>query len=152
MDIRVDDLNGQDIFNLLNEHLQDMYAVSPAESVHALDMDQLKHPNITFWSIWSEGKLAGCGALKELNEGEAEIKSMRTSHDFRRQGVAAKMLAHIVMEAEKRNYHTLYLETGTVDFFIPAIALYKRFGFEECAPFANYVLDPFSLFMKKHLR
>jgi putative acetyltransferase len=152
MDIRVDDLNGQDIFNLLNEHLQDMYAVSPAESVHALDMDQLKHPNITFWSIWSEGKLAGCGALKELNEGEAEIKSMRTSHDFRRQGVAAKMLAHIVMEAGKRNYHTLYLETGTVDFFIPAIELYKRFGFEECAPFANYVLDPFSLFMKKKLR
>jgi putative acetyltransferase len=152
MDIRVDDLNGQDIFNLLNEHLQDMYAVSPAESVHALDMDKLKHPNITFWSIWSEGKLAGCGALKELNEGEAEIKSMRTSHDFRRQGVAAKMLAHIVMEAEKRNYHTLYLETGSVDFFIPAIELYKRFGFEECAPFANYVLDPCSLFMKKQLR
>ncbi|MFO1388371.1 GNAT family N-acetyltransferase [Cellvibrio sp.] len=152
MKIIVDDLNGEEIFNLLNEHLKDMYAVSPAESVHALDIDELKHPNITFWSIWENEKLAGCGAIKELSNTEAEIKSMRTSAEFRRRGVASTMLSHIVGEASKRNYQTLYLETGPVDYFRPAVELYKRFGFEECGPFADYELDPFSLFMKKDLQ
>jgi putative acetyltransferase len=152
MDIRVDDLNGAEIFKLLNEHLLDMYATSPPESVHALDITELKQTDITFWSIWDDEKLAGCGALKEHNAGEAEIKSMRTSNEFRRKGIAATMLNHLLNEAKNRNYHTLYLETGTVEFFIPAIALYKRFGFEECPPFADYVLDPFSLYMKKTLR
>jgi putative acetyltransferase len=151
MKIIVDDLTSKEIFNLLNEHLKDMYAVSPAESVHALDIDELKNPHITFWSIWENEHLAGCGAIKELSETEAEIKSMRTSAEFRRKGVASKVLGHILAEAEKRNYRTIYLETGPVDYFHPAVELYKRFGFTECGPFADYELDPFSLFMKKDL-
>lgn len=152
MKIIVDDLQEKEIFNLLNEHLQDMYSVSPPESVHALDIKALQSPNITFWSVWIDEKLAGCGAIKELGSNKAEIKSMRTSHEFRRKGVAAKMLSHILAEAELRNYDTLYLETGSVEYFYPAIELYKRFGFEICEPFADYVLDPFSVFMKKSLR
>lgn len=152
MRIVVDDLKGQEIFNLLNEHLRDMYAVSPPESVHALDISALQAPNITFWSIWENEKLVGCGAIKELNSSEAEIKSMRTSSEFRRKGVGSKMLNHILSEAKARNYKTLYLETGSVEFFYPAIELYNRFGFEVCGPFANYVLDPFSIFMKLELR
>lgn len=151
MRIVIDDLKGQEIFNLLDEHLRDMYAVSPPESVHALDIGTLQAPNITFWSIWNGRELAGCGALKELNNSEAEIKSMRTSSGFRRMGVGAKMMHHIVNEAKARNYNTLYLETGSVEYFYPAIELYKRFGFEACDPFADYILDPFSLFMKLEL-
>jgi putative acetyltransferase len=152
MKIIVDDLNGKEIFDLLSEHLKDMYSVSPAESVHALDIEELKNSKITFWSIWESERLAGCGAIKELTETEAEIKSMRTSAEFRRRGVASKMLNHILVEAEKRNYCTIYLETGPGDYFRPAVELYKSFGFEECGPFADYVLDPYSLFMKKVLR
>lgn len=151
MKIIIDDLQEKEIFNLLNEHLQDMYSVSPPESVHALDIKALQSPNITFWSVWIDEKLAGCGAIKELSNNEAEIKSMRTSHEFRRKGVAAKMLSHILAEAELRNYDTLYLETGSVEYFYPAIELYRRFGFEVCDPFANYMLDPYSVFMKKSL-
>ncbi|MGL4768453.1 MAG: GNAT family N-acetyltransferase [Formosimonas sp.] len=147
----VDDLQGVEIFNLLNEHLHDMHQESPPESVHALNIEALKTPEITFWTVWDNDKLAGCGALKELNCHEAEIKSMRTSTDFRRRGVASKMLSHLLAEARLKNYTTLYLETGTAAYFYPAHELYKRFGFEFCAPFADYVLDPFSVFMKKHL-
>lgn len=152
MEIRVDDLRGREIINLLNEHLQDMYSASPPESVHALDIAALQAPKVTFWSIWDNKKLAGCGAIQELNKEEAEIKSMRTSSEFRRRGVAATLLQHILVEAESRNYKTLYLETGSVDYFYPAIALYKRFGFEPCKAFADYAPDPWSLFMKKELR
>ena len=152
MKIIVDDLNGKEVFDLLNEHLRDMYAVSPAESVHALDIEELKSPKITFWSIWDAERLAGCGAIKELSETEAEIKSMRTSSEFRRKGVASTILSYIFSEAKKRNYCVLYLETGPVDYFRPAVELYKRFGFEECGPFADYALDPYSLFMRKILR
>lgn len=151
MQIRIDDLTGQQIYDLLNEHLQDMYAVSPPESVHALDIKALQHPEITFWTIWENEQLAGCGALKKLSETEVEIKSMRTKNQFRRKSVASKMLSHILAEAELRKYKTVYLETGTVDYFFPAIALYKYFGFTVCEPFSDYVLDPYSLFMKKEL-
>ena len=152
MQIRIDDLNGHEIYKLLTEHLQDMYSVSPPESVHALDVKALQNPEITFWSIWENEKLAGCGAIKELSKTEAEIKSMRTASEFRRKGVAAKMLNHILAEAESREYKMLYLETGSVEYFLPAIGLYERFGFEMCGPFSDYVLDPYSVFMKKELR
>lgn len=151
MEIKIDDLNGKAIFDLLNEHLDDMYAVSPPESVHALDLNKLKKPEITFWSIWERQHLAGCGALKELDKTTAEIKSMRTSNSFRRRGVATKLLQHIINEAIHRKYKTLYLETGSVEYFYPAIKLYESFGFTECGPFADYVLDPYSIFMKKEL-
>lgn len=151
MEIIIDDLNGKDIFNLLSEHLSDMYATSPPESVHALDIGQLKQPDITFWSVWIKGELAGCGALKELDSATAEIKSMRTAKNFRRQGVAAALLGHILDEARDRKYKMLYLETGSMEYFAPAVELYKGFGFVECEPFADYVLDPNSIFMKKTL-
>jgi putative acetyltransferase len=151
MDIKIDALNGAAIFNLLSEHLSDMYAVSPPESVHALDINKLRQPEITFWTIWDGESLAGCGALKELDTTSAEIKSMRTANAFRRRGVAASLLSHMINEAVNRQYKTLYLETGSVDFFRPAVKLYESFGFGYCGPFANYELDPFSLFMKREL-
>jgi putative acetyltransferase len=151
MRICVDDLNGKEIFNLLDEHLRDMHAVSPPQSVHALDIKTLQSPNITFWAAWESGKLAGCGALKELSKTAAEIKSMRTSAEFRRKGVAAKVLTHVLNEAKLRGYKILYLETGSVPYFDAAIELYKRFGFEACEAFAEYMPNSFSVFMKKHL-
>lgn len=152
MEIKIDDLNGKEIFDLLSEHLSDMYATSPPESVHALDIEKLRKPDITFWSVWINGCLAGCGALKELDSTTAEIKSMRTAKDFRRQGVAAALLGHILDEAKDRHYKTLYLETGSMEYFAAAVKLYKGFGFTECGPFADYVLDPNSIFMQKILK
>lgn len=151
MDLRIDNLNGKEVISLLIEHLQDMYLTSPPESVHALDVEELKKPNITFWTAWQDEKLAGCGALKELTPTSAEIKSMRTAHQFRRQGVGAKLLAHILAHAQQRRYETLYLETGSMDYFAAARKLYERVGFKPCGPFADYGDDPNSIFMTMRL-
>lgn len=151
MDIRIDDLRGAEIAALLNEHLADMYLVSPPESVHALDLDELRKPEITFWTVWCGDKLAGCGALKQLELHHGEIKSMRTAANFRRQGVAATMLQHIIAEAQRRQYRRLSLETGSMPYFASACRLYTRFGFENCAPFGDYQEDPYSLFMTKEI-
>ena len=147
--IKVDDLRGSEVAQLLNEHLQDMYAVSPPESVHALDLNKLRKPEITFWSVWDGNQLAGCAAIKELDADHAEIKSMRTSNTHRGKGVAIKIMEHILVVAAERNYQRLSLETGTQDFFIPARKLYERFGFEYCGPFGDYAEDPYSAFMTK---
>lgn len=147
--IRPDDLDGPEVAELLVEHLRDMYATSPPESVHALDLDQLRQPEITFWTLWDGAVLAGCGALKQLNATHGEIKSMRTAQDYRRRGVGAQMLQHIIDEARQRGYQRLSLETGSMEYFAPARELYRRFGFIECGPFADYVLDPYSVFMTK---
>lgn len=149
MHIRIDDLTSPDIAELLNEHLQDMYATSPPESVHALDLDKLRKPEITFWSVWDNNELVGCGAIKELDPTHAEIKSMRSSNRFRGKGVGKKMLEHILLVASQRNYQRLSLETGPQDFFIPARKLYERYGFENCGPFADYKEDPYSVFMTR---
>ena len=151
MEIKIDNLIGSEIINLLQEHLNDMYLTSPPESVHALDLDGLRKPEITFWTIWDNDKLAGCGALKELDSTQAEIKSMRTSHGFRRKGVAAQMMQHILTEAKIRNYERLSLETGSMEYFAPARKLYESFGFEYCGPFVGYSEDPNSAFMTKLL-
>ncbi|HWV15204.1 MAG TPA: GNAT family N-acetyltransferase [Cellvibrio sp.] len=151
MNIVIDDLTGSEIAALLQEHLQEMYAASPAESVHALDLDELRQPDITFWSIWQGDKLAGCVALKELDKGHAEIKSMRTASAFRRKGVAAQLLSHLIAEAKQRNYQRLSLETGPTENFAAARKLYERFGFGYCPPFADYREDPYSVFMDKLL-
>jgi putative acetyltransferase len=147
MDIRIDDLRGFEIIELLEEHLNDMAQVSPPESRHALDLDGLRKPDITFWSIWNDSELAGCGALKELDEHHAEIKSMRTAYAYLRNGVASQMLRHLIDEARCRGYRRLSLETGSMAYFEPARTLYSRFGFTYCGPFASYVEDPNSLFM-----
>jgi putative acetyltransferase len=149
--IRIDELRGPEIIALLEEHLQAMHSVSPPESVHALDLDGLRQPEITFWSAWSQGLLAGCGALKELNKGHAEIKSMRTAETHRRQGVASRLLQHILSEAKRRDYRRLSLETGSQPYFEPARQLYRSFGFTLCGPFEGYVEDPNSVFMTREL-
>lgn len=150
--IRVDDLSGPEIAALLTEHLGDMNAVSPPESKHALDLEGLRRPDITFWTLYEGGKLAGCGALKELSAEHGEIKSMRTASAFRRRGVAAKLLHHIIDEAQRRRYKRLSLETGSMAYFEPARKLYASFGFEDCAPFGYYKEDPNSVFMTKDLQ
>ena len=151
MEIAVDDLSGPEIRALLQEHVDEMRSLTPLESVHALDLDALREPGITFWSAYDGGRLLGCGALKELDASSAEIKSMRTAADAKRRGVAATLLDHILAEARRRRYARLYLETGSAGFFAPARALYARFGFEPCAPFADYTDDPHSVYLTKLL-
>ena len=145
--IRSDDLSGPEIRALLAEHLRNMHALSPPESVHALDLAALRRPEITFWTAWSEGQLVGCGALKELDAAHGEVKSMRTASTQRRKGVGRTMLEHIVAEARVRAYARLSLETGSAAAFEPARRLYAGYGFTRCAPFADYVEDPNSVFM-----
>lgn len=152
-----DDPARADVRQLLSEHLADMFATSPAESVHALDHSALSAPSITFWTAREEGDLLGCGALKLLNSASdgqprhGEIKSMRTAAMARGRGVATLMLRHILDDARSRNLERVYLETGTEDYFAPARRLYARNGFTECSPFADYVLDPNSVFMELRL-
>lgn len=151
MEIRQDDLQGEAIVGLLREHLESMAVHSPPESVHALDAEALRAPDVTFWTGWQGEELLGCGALKELDAGHGEIKSMRTATAHRREGVAAKLLEHIILEAERRSYCRLSLETGSMDAFRPARALYASYGFEYCGPFADYVEDPYSVFMTRSI-
>lgn len=145
-----------DVHLLLSEHLADMYATSPAESVHALDHSALAAPSITFWTAREDGNLLGCGALKLLGSPtgpvrQGEIKSMRTTASARGRGVATLMVGHILEDARTRNIERVYLETGTEDYFAPARRLYAKHGFTECPPFADYVLDPNSVFMELRL-
>ncbi|MBB6695536.1 GNAT family N-acetyltransferase [Cohnella xylanilytica] len=151
MEIKRDDLTGPEVQALIGEHLQGMFEHSPPESVHALDLDGLRKPEITFWSAWEGDRLAGCGALKELDPEHGEVKSMRTSSAFLRRGVASRMLEHIIGEAKRRGYRRLSLETGSMEAFVPARNLYARFGFEYCGLFADYAEDPNSVFMTKEL-
>jgi putative acetyltransferase len=147
MDIRIDDLQGSEVIALLHTHKEDLAQHSPPESCHALDLDGLRTADITFWSVWEGNALMGCGALKELDATHGEIKSMRTKAGHVRKGVAARLMRHMLQEARRRQYRRLSLETGSMEVFEPARALYERFGFEECGPFADYVEDPYSMFM-----
>lgn len=151
MDIQIDNLERVEVKKLLQEHHDDMLKHSPPESVHALDLSSLKDPSVVFWTVWIDDELAGCGALKKLSEKHAELKSMRTSQKFLRKGVAAKLLTHMLDVAKKQAFEQVSLETGTMNAFIPAQELYKRFGFVECQPFTNYQEDPFSMFFTKHI-
>ena len=146
-EIRPDDLSGLEIAELLSDHLREMHENSPPESVHALDLDALTRPEITFWSVRSGGTLVGCGALKELDLWHAEIKSMRTARPFRGKGVGKFVLRHIIGEARKRGLKRLSLETGSMAAFAPARRLYESHGFDYCEPFADYRSDPNSVFM-----
>lgn len=145
----MDDLTGVQVKTLIAEHLQGMAADSPPESIHALNLDGLKKPEITFWCAWEGEDLLGCGAIKELDPAHAELKSMRTASAHLRKGVARKILAHIMDVAVERGYKRVSLETGSMDSFIPARKLYEDFGFKYCEPFADYTLDPNSAFMTK---
>lgn len=151
MNIEDDDLSRPEIHALLEEHLQSMHALSPRESVHALDLERLRHPSIRFWSIWDGGLLLGCGALRELDTTHGEIKSMRTPQALRGRGAGRAMLNHIISVARARGYVRLSLETGTAPAFTPAQRLYASLGFTRCGPFGDYVDDPNSLFMTLRL-
>ena len=151
MKIELDDLSRPAIHALLDEHLRSMHALSPPESVHALDLDRLRQPGITFWSAWDGAVLLGCGALKELDSRHGEIKSMRTPQALRRRGAGRALLAHIIEVAKARRYELLSLETGAVEAFRPAQRLYESFGFTACGPFGDYVEDPNSVFMSLRL-
>lgn len=152
VEIRRDDLTGPQIRALLEEHLRSMHSLSPPESVHALDLEGLRRPEVTFWTVWSAAGLLGCGALKQIDACHGEIKSMRTVAAHLRNGVGRAMVAHIIAEARRRNYTRLSLETGAQDAFEPARRLYEGFGFSRCGPFEGYAEDPNSVFMTMELR
>lgn len=145
--IDIEDPVAPDILALLGEHLADMHATSPAESVHALDVEALRAAHVTFVAARDqEGVLLGVGALARLDGGHAEVKSMRTAREARGRGVAAAVLTRLLELAGEAGVSRVSLETGTQDFFGPAHRLYERHGFEVCGPFASYAVDPHSRF------
>lgn len=147
MKIDLDDLSRAEVHALLHEHLSNMYELTPPESVHALDLEKLSRPEITFWSAWEGSLLLGCGALKELDPAHGEIKSMRTPAALRRRGAGRAILAHIIDVARSRGYRRLSLETGAGAAFAPAHRLYESSGFVRCGPFGDYADDPNAVFM-----
>jgi putative acetyltransferase len=149
--IALGDLTDARVVQLLEDHLADMFATSPAESVHALDVTALQDPRITFWTVQEGDEILGCVALKQLDPEHGELKTMRTSAEHRGRGLGRLLLEHVVAEARRRGYRRISLETGTEDFFAPAHALYTRSGFVECGPFADYVLDPHSVYLTRQL-
>lgn len=151
MEIKIDDLTKSEVVELVNEHLHGMTLNSPPESIHALNLEQLQSPEITFWSAWEDHEVVGCGALKELDNIHGEIKSMRTSSSHLRKGVAKQLLQHIIEEAKRRGFRRLSLETGSMDSFEPARSLYASFDFQYCKPFSDYFEDPNSVFMTREL-
>ena len=151
MDIKIDDLADGAVIGLLVEHRREMLQHSPPDCVHALDTAALRKPDLTIWSAWIDGELAGCGALRELAACHGEIKSMRTARQHLRKGVAAALLAHLMGIARQRGYTRISLETGATDHFLPARALYAKAGFQPCAPFAEYRAGPFSICLSREL-
>jgi putative acetyltransferase len=148
---RLDDLRGPEIAALLQEHVDDMHTHSPPDHVHALDLEALRAPEISFWSAWDGNNLAGCGALRAMASKQGEIKSMRTAKGYLRRGVAANLLKHIIIEAQQRGYRRLNLETGTMAAFLPARLLYERHGFVFCPPFGDYTDNSYSCCMTLNL-
>jgi putative acetyltransferase len=145
--IEEDDPSRPQARSLLTEHLQDMHATSPPDSVHALDVDELSAPETTFWTATRGDALLGCVALQELSACEGELKSMRTATAFRAQGVGTGLLRYVISVAQGRGYSKLSLETGTDDYFAAARSLYAAHGFLTCPPFGTYHPDPHSTFM-----
>ena len=149
LSFRIDDLSGEPTRRLIARHLAGMRAITPPGSVHALDVDALREPSVTFWSVWVESEIAGCGALKQLDARRGEIKSMRVADQFLRRGVGRAMLEHLIGEALARGMESLWLETGSSEAFVPAHRLYESAGFKRCGPFGDYIDDPFSVFMTR---
>ena len=146
-----DDLSGIESQSIVREHMASMLENTPIDSVHALPLDKLRQAHITFWTAWVGAELCGCGALQTLDQHHGEVKSMRTREKFLRQGVGQAVLSLIVKEACSRGLKRLSLETGSAESFAAARSMYLRNGFEICTPFADYKLDPHSVFMTKLL-
>lgn len=151
MNIKVDDLMGSEITAFLEEHVREMRSVSPPESTYALDLDGLRKPEITFWTAWEDNRLVGCCALKQLEQGHAEVKSMRVSAQDRGRGIASRLVEHLIAEGRTRGYQRLSLETGTMPFFQPARTLYAKFEFTPCGAFGSYTAGPNNVFMTRPL-
>jgi putative acetyltransferase len=145
--IELDDPGRDDVRALLERHLAFAHEHSPPEDVHALDIEGLRGPDLSFYSGRVDGRLLGVGALKELDPTQGELKSMHTAAEARRRGVAQAMLDHLIAEARRRGYVRLSLETGSPDAFVPARSLYDRAGFVTCDPFADYTPSPWSTFL-----
>lgn len=151
MQIREDDLSGPEVAELLNSHLRTMATVTQPDRIFALDLEALRAKDITFWTVWDDGDLLGCGALREISSGEGEVKSMHTAHEHRRRGVGQFVLDHIMDVAGTRGYLRLFLETGSQGAFAPARGLYLKNGFRRCGPFGDYPDLDTSTFMVKDL-
>jgi putative acetyltransferase len=145
--IKIDDLSGGEIAEFLQQHIDEMRSISPPESKHALDLDGLRHPSVTFWTVRDGESLVGSGAIKDLGDRHGEIKSMRTSARHKKLGIASMLLKHMIEHATQRGFTRLSLETGAQKFFEPARNLYTKHGFEFCGPFGDYREDPNSVFM-----
>lgn len=135
----------------LQAHLDDLAPTAPAESRHALDLTKLQAPHIRLWVIYDGERILATGALAELERGHEELKSMRTDPTRRREGLGRQILEHLMTDAADRGVEQLWLETGSMEFFAPARAMYAAAGFEECGPFGDYVEDPNSVFMSRAL-
>ncbi|PKB19143.1 putative acetyltransferase [Novosphingobium kunmingense] len=146
-----DDLSGADIAALLRLHLDEMHQWSPPESVHAMPIERLRQPDVTFFSAWDGDRLAACGAIRHLTDDHGELKSMRTHPDYRGKGAGRAILDHLMCEARRRGYTRVSLETGRPEAFLPARRLYESEGFAECPPFGDYTSDPFSICMTRLL-
>ena len=135
-----------EVNDLLKKHFIELRSVSPAGSTHVLDIDGLKDPSIKFWSLWENNKLIGCGALKFLEKGHGEFKSIRVADEFRKKGIGERIINHLIEEAKKLEISKLSIETGAGEFFLPARNLFSKFGFKSCPPFAHYKDDPNSCY------
>ena len=138
--------NNPDVNDLLNKHFIELRSVSPAGSTHVLDIAGLKDNTIKFWSLWENNEIIGCGALKFLEKGHGEFKSIRVADNFRKKGHGVIVINHLIGEAKKLDIKRLSIETGAGDFFIPARKLFSKFGFKKCMPFAHYKEDPNSCY------
>ena len=137
------------VHELLSKHFVELRAASPEGSAHVLDIPGLKIPSIKFWSLWQDENLIGCGALKFLDGGHGEFKSIRIHDNFRNKGYGIKVINHLIYEAKKLNIKKISIETGAGDFFLPARKLFKKCKFEECKPFAHYKEDINSIYLTK---
>jgi putative acetyltransferase len=146
------DLDDPRVVDLLRTHLASARAETAPGSAHALDLNGLRSPDISFWAIWEDGALLAVGALRRLSPDHGEVKSMHTAQSARRKGAGSAMLRHIIASARKDGISRLSLETGSWEYFRPARALYAAHGFVECPPFGAYVPDPNSSFMTLDLR
>jgi putative acetyltransferase len=148
MNIVVDDLSSPQIAAFLTGHVQQMRSITPAEYAFALNLDELRKPDVTFWTAWDDSTLVGCAALKRLDDaGHVELKSMRTATDRLRSGIASRLLEHIIAEARRMGVRQISLETGTDEFFAPARRLYAKFGFTPCPAFGDYQPSEHNTFM-----
>ena len=146
-----DDLSGDQVIALLAFHLEEMHALSPPCKVHAMPVERLREPDVTFYSAWVGERLAAVGALREIDAGRGELKSMRAARDYRGKGAGEAILLHLMAESRRRGYAWLGLETGRPAAYLPAQTLYRKHGFTDCDDFGDYVGDDFSMCLSRAL-